>query len=357
VNDDLWAEHVSRYAFASRSAAGASVLDIGSGTGYGTAELAHGARSAIGIDIAAEAVAHSRANYPQPNLSFLAASATALPFIDASFDLVTAFEVIEHLTEWRGLLAEARRVLKPDGVFIVSTPNKLYYAESRGTEGPNPFHVHEFEFAEFHAALAEFFPRVTVLLQNHLQAVAFYPDGPLPSFDARIDGIRGGADDSHFFLGLCSIKPTAAPCGLLYVHQGSNLLREREHHIHSLQKELEETRGQRDAMMLAHAELTVHLEEQNRWAAGLQGELEEHTRWALRLDQELNVARERLDQVHQDLQDRTAWALSLDARVQDFEARWNMLRESRWIKLGRKLGVGPQIEPNTNPAGGSGAGT
>ena len=339
VNDDLWAEHVSRYAFAARCAAGASVLDIGCGAGYGTFELAQSGRSAVGIDISLEAVAYSRAHYGQPNLSFVAASAAAVPFADSSFELVTGFEVIEHLADWRGLLGEARRVLRPEGVFLVSTPNKLYYTESRGADGPNPFHTHEFEFAEFQAALAEFFPRVTVLLQNHVEAFAFYPDGPLPAVDARVDGVRGTPQDAHFFLAVCSMRSAAALRGLLYVHQGSNLLRERERHIHSLERELEEARGERDEMIRLHAELMRHLEEQNR------------------------LAQDRLDRVHKELEDRTAWALSLNERVQEltqrveiFEARWNMLRESRWIKLGRKFGVGPQIDQGNTATTGSGSG-
>jgi SAM-dependent methyltransferase len=280
-----------------------------------------------------------------------------LPFADSSFDLITGFEVIEHLSEWRSLLAEARRMLRPEGVFLVSTPNKLYYTESRGTEGPNPFHTHEFEFAEFQAALAEFFPSVTVLMQNHVEAVAFYPEGLLPAIDARVDGVRGTAQEAHFFLAVCSTESAAPLRGLLYVHQGSNLLRERELHIHSLQREVEEARGQRDEMMRIHSELTRHLEEQNRWALQVREEVEEHRRWAAQLDQELNVARDRLNQLHKELEDRTTWAISLNERVQHFEARWNMLRASRWIKLGRKIGVGPQIdEDNTTPGGGSGGG-
>jgi len=111
VNDDLWAEHVARYAFAARLATNARVLDIGCGTGYGTAELAQHALSATGIDISDDAIVYAGEHYPLPNARFLAASAVAVPFLPASFDLITAFEVIEHLNSWSELLMEARRNL------------------------------------------------------------------------------------------------------------------------------------------------------------------------------------------------------------------------------------------------------
>ena len=63
------------------------------------------------------------------NLRFEQASCTALPHADRSFDLIVAFEVIEHLEDWRGFLLEMRRLLAANGQFIVSTPNKLYYTE------------------------------------------------------------------------------------------------------------------------------------------------------------------------------------------------------------------------------------
>ena len=207
VDPDLWTEHVSRYAFAARWASGARVLDLGCGAGYGTAELAGRARSATGIDLAPEAIDHASSAYPRANISFVPASATAVPFRDGTFDLITAFEVIEHLHNWRELLSESRRLLHPNGVFLVSTPNKEYYNDSRGASGPNPFHTHEFEFDEFRGVLAEFFPHCTVLLQNHVEAFAFYqPSGSSP-LEGRMDGVRGTPQEAHFFLAVCSLEP------------------------------------------------------------------------------------------------------------------------------------------------------
>jgi len=119
VDADLLNEHLARYAFAARLARGRRVLDAGCGTGYGSAELAATAFSVIGADLAADAVDYARAEYRLPNLRFEQASCNALPHRDAIFDMVVAFEVIEHLPRWREFLLEARRVLASNGLFIV----------------------------------------------------------------------------------------------------------------------------------------------------------------------------------------------------------------------------------------------
>jgi SAM-dependent methyltransferase len=336
VDADLWAEHISRYAFASRWAPGARVLDLGCGEGYGTAELADKARSAVGIDLAPEAIVHARAAYALPNVFFLPASATALPFRGASFELVTAFEVIEHLTDWRALLAEGRRLLHPSGVFLVSTPNKEYYTDSRGSSGPNPFHTHEFEFDEFRSALREFFPFCTVLLQNHVEAFAFYRPGGSPSLDGRMDGARGTPQEAHFFLAICALRDPPPPPGFLFVHQGSNVLREREKHIESLQQELHELRSLFAALRRDH---------------------EEKTRWALNTVKELEAVRRDFTTVLQNYAVSEATVIERTLRAEDLNARINLWRASRWTKLGRKLNLGPDLDQSPTKSDATGGGS
>src|SRR4051812_23591407 len=125
VDVDLLNEHMARYTFAARLARGKRVLDAGCGAGYGSAVLAHTASFVVGADVSADAVEFARANYRLPNLAFERSSCASLPHPDGAFDLVVAFEVIEHLETWREFLLEARRMLAPNGQFIVSTPNKL----------------------------------------------------------------------------------------------------------------------------------------------------------------------------------------------------------------------------------------
>ncbi len=111
------------------------VLDAGCGTGYGTAEFSRTAATAVGLDISRDAIDYARRHYSLENVRFLQASCTAMPFREGSFNLVVAFEVIEHLRDWRGFLLELRRVLTAGGQCVISTPNKNYYSESRGHTG------------------------------------------------------------------------------------------------------------------------------------------------------------------------------------------------------------------------------
>ncbi len=141
------------------------------------------------------------------------------------------------------MLAEARRVLCPNGVLLVSTPNKLYYAESRAKDGPNPFHVHEFEFAEFRDALNEYFPSVSILLQNRLESFAFWPHQAVFPRSTRASTAREARPPT--LISLSRSAPTGPAPELrsfLYVPRASNLLRERERHIQLLFEELGQTK-------------------------------------------------------------------------------------------------------------------
>ena len=118
-------EHFHRYAFARHFCEGAQVLDAACGEGYGAALLSASASSVVGVDISAEAIDHASQRYAKhPNLNFKQADVTHLPFADDSFDRVVSFETLEHLEEQEQLLSEFRRVLRPDGLLVISSPDK-----------------------------------------------------------------------------------------------------------------------------------------------------------------------------------------------------------------------------------------
>ena len=153
---EIWHEHWHRYHFAAPLVAGLDVLDVACGEGYGSALLATRAATVIGADIAPSAVEHARARYAAvANLEFRQADCAALPFADASFDAVVSFETIEHITAQEAFLDEIRRVLRPDGLLILSCPNKAEYTDRRGVT--NEFHVRELYRAELAALIASRF--------------------------------------------------------------------------------------------------------------------------------------------------------------------------------------------------------
>ena len=142
LKGEIWMEHWHRYHFAARWAAGKRVLDVACGEGYGTALLARSAAHVTGVDVSHQAIDHARAAYSdRGNLEFVPASCTALPLSDASVDVAITFETIEHIAEQDRFLDELARVLKPDGVLVLSCPNKLEYSDKRNYQ--NEFHVKE----------------------------------------------------------------------------------------------------------------------------------------------------------------------------------------------------------------------
>lgn len=148
-------EHLSRYDLVSSDLNG-TVLDIGCGSGHGSNNLAKKFKEVHGLDISLDAINYAKNYWQLPNINFSQGDCLNIPFPESHFDTVVAFEVFEHLTDWRLFLKEIQRVLKPDGLVYISTPNKSLY--SPGTKKPiNPHHVFEMTAPEFKDALSEFF--------------------------------------------------------------------------------------------------------------------------------------------------------------------------------------------------------
>lgn len=157
--------HLKRYEFARPLCAERDVLDAGCGVGYGSAYLADAARRVVGVDLSEDAIAYARRRYARRGVEFLVADLLELPFESGSFDVVCAFEVIEHLREPERFVAEARRVLRSDGVLVASTPRA-----DESTDAPaNPHHEREFSAADFEALLRSGFASVSLHGQRRRQ--------------------------------------------------------------------------------------------------------------------------------------------------------------------------------------------
>jgi SAM-dependent methyltransferase len=181
-----WGVHASRYHFASPYAAARRVLDIACGTGYGMAILRAHARSVVGVDADLDAI--RTALREDGGSAALVADGARLPFADGTFDTVTSFETIEHLRERDRFLAEIRRVLRPEGVCVLSTPNANYTDPIDGRPR-NPFHVHEYTPDELSGALRAHFCGVDLLgqeLEARFTISPFWDDQQRLPKDARV---------------------------------------------------------------------------------------------------------------------------------------------------------------------------
>jgi ubiquinone/menaquinone biosynthesis C-methylase UbiE len=154
---------LERYRFCYQYTRDRVVLDIACGSGYGTHLLATrgGARLVIAADRSNDALGATR-RLQTRGVHLIRTSTEALPLADASVDVVTSIETIEHLDHPDAYLRELRRVLRPSGVAIISTPRN----ESETRHRPaNPFHVREYSASEFQATLASTFQRIEMYSQ------------------------------------------------------------------------------------------------------------------------------------------------------------------------------------------------
>jgi ubiquinone/menaquinone biosynthesis C-methylase UbiE len=152
---DAAIEHLHRYAVAAEIARGKAVLDLACGEGYGAFLMSRAAVRVVGVDVSSEAVAHATATYGSDHLQYVVGSCTAVPLADDSVDLVVSFETLEHVQNHDAMLDEIRRVLRPDGLLILSTPDRDVY--TREQQRDNPFHVRELSLHELSEVVARRF--------------------------------------------------------------------------------------------------------------------------------------------------------------------------------------------------------
>jgi ubiquinone/menaquinone biosynthesis C-methylase UbiE len=215
-------EHLHRYLFALPFCNGREVLDIACGEGYGTALLGTVARRVVGVDISANTINHARQAYTTHNdgapvVEFQTGSCEAIPLSNAAVDVVISFETIEHIKAHAEFLFEIRRVLRPGGTLIISTPDHQVYSIENGVQ--NPYHLRELTQHAFATALSQHFPYLTMLGQKSTagSVIAPLPGVSKVSYPTQIILRRDGARyavapylvGAPFLIGVASDQPIA----------------------------------------------------------------------------------------------------------------------------------------------------
>jgi SAM-dependent methyltransferase len=212
--------------------------------------LAQTAKHVYGFDADADAVAYATERFGAPNISFKVADAISIPLEDDSVDIVTTFETIEHIQDYEKFMAEVKRVLKPGGLAIVSTPNDLEFAEG------NHFHLHEFVKDELLSLVGRYFHNVEEYYQATWKYVAIDRLEALQAPGPLVRPILNTAplkeEESLYFYFLCSDAPITEmiePVSALGEHYSERALilndQSREAIVRSQAEELETIKSSR----------------------------------------------------------------------------------------------------------------
>jgi len=337
---ELRYEHLHRYAWCSRLIEGADVLDMASGEGYGSAMLARTARSVIGVDVSQEAVDHAAEKYKElENLRFLCGDAADVPLPDSSVDVVVSFETIEHLVRQEEMMRGIRRVLRPDGLLIISSPNKKVYSDQSGHH--NEFHVKELYFEELDRLLTRHFDQISYF--GHRLAVdsMIVPIGEAAAydtFDALTDTAGGvvrriaSTQEPVYYIAVASSSTRlgVAPRPSVFHSEAEDLYQ--RHREIARWAQAQDTEVKRVGKLLQQEQ--VDRESAQNWARSLEEELEatrasltslrkefeERTAWAKGLDREVMDGRTALASVSAALKEKSAWALELDRELKQLQS-------------------------------------
>jgi 2-polyprenyl-3-methyl-5-hydroxy-6-metoxy-1,4-benzoquinol methylase len=160
----FWA-HLYRYRFAKNYVKGKSVLDIACGEGYGSSGFQKaGASNVISIDCKFGVCSHAQKKYGKKRIATMVGNAEDIPIGDGSIDVIVSFETIEHLYRPDIFITEIVRVLKKNGIAIISTPNSDMHSQEN--KNSNPFHCSELSYNEFISLLEKFFVKYSVFSQQ-----------------------------------------------------------------------------------------------------------------------------------------------------------------------------------------------
>lgn len=262
----VYGEHIVRYEAATPLVKGKVVLDIASGSGYGSAFLATSAKKVYGVDVDKDAIAYAKKNYAAENVEFKLGDGTSIPLEDNSVDIVVSFETIEHIEKYEVFMDEVKRVLKDDGMLILSTPNDVEFPET------NHFHIHEFERTELEKLVKKYFKNT----KSYYQATWLYnalldKDGITGEWRNPIETIQTAPvalDKCIYFYMLCSnraLSEEVAPLAAISEHWSARQIQEYEASVRThieeqgaIMKHHENTIAQKDAEL---AQLRKELEE------------------------------------------------------------------------------------------------
>lgn len=319
-DDEITIEHFQRYKTVLDLVKNKVVLDAACGEGYGSSIIGTVANQVIGIDLNGEAIDRATANYGNDKVSFLTASVAELPIESNSIDVVVSFETIEHVPEEVQIefIKEVRRVLKEDGLFIISSPNRAIYSDL--FDYHNEFHVHELYKDEFESMLREHFRNIKLFNQYWEVASVIDNNDTYQEKATFVKDRKKYTSDGKYFIALASNADVTDLClESIYLKEGvtyrSNMLR-----IVELQDEVE----RRNAHL---KELDDEISRKDAEIVRLQGEEEARNKHIAVLDHNIELMDQNIQTLKRNSELQDAVISAKDASIVTLKEQLSALKE------------------------------
>ncbi|MBE5953115.1 MAG: glycosyltransferase [Lachnospiraceae bacterium] len=239
-DDEITIEHYQRYESIVEIVRDKVVVDAACGEGYGTSILGKTAKSVVGIDISEEAVERAKREYETDNVKYQVGDISKLDLEDSSIDVFVSFETIEHVNKelQKKFVSEVSRVLKDDGVFVISSPNKAIYSDFFGYN--NEFHVCEMYKDEFVELLQAQFQYVKIYNQ-YLEVASIVDNNDIHKDGAKFKKNRDTyTSDGKYFIAIASKKAIGDICIQSVYLKHDVTYRKNIQRIFELQKEVDD---------------------------------------------------------------------------------------------------------------------
>jgi glycosyltransferase involved in cell wall biosynthesis/ubiquinone/menaquinone biosynthesis C-methylase UbiE len=342
VHGNIELEHLHRYLLACKVATGKVVLDIASGEGYGSAMLAKVAHQVIGVDISQEAVTHAQAKYQAPNIEFRIGSCSAIPLENNSVDVIVSFETIEHHDEHDAMMQEIKRVLRPSGVLVISSPDKFEFTSAFGST--NAHHVKELYREEFTKLLEEYFKNHIIYGQKVIYGSAIFREkgfSEVESFelgDHSSQTIHGVPHAVYLVAVATDAEPPLLASGMLeqriedtdFTHFWQKLTAKRDEQIAGLSQSLSE----RDEQIVS---LNQSISKRDEHITSLNQSISESDHKFALLNQSVSQYEGQINDLKQYVTERSDQIAALDQRVADVKRELEVVLGSKSWQLTKPL--------------------
>ncbi len=286
---EMQIEHFQRYQFAKVFVTDKVVLDAACGEGYGSNLISEKAKQVYGMDLDEETVQAAQLKYGNEKINYVVGSVSKLPFEDHTFDVIISYETIEHVDEniQQLFLEEITRVLKPEGILIMSTPNKAVYTDR--VKGENRFHIKEFYVNEYQDFLKQKFQKIELFCQYPSVGYFIAHANEVVQKENKAIDIK----DCRYVIAICTNREIEIEVDMTdYAYFDDSMYYFLNATVHELERKLISTKEEADAFT---ARQETSIAQQQEYIKFLENEIRKHKEYEAHLEKDIKELKDYIE--------------------------------------------------------------